>query len=264
MIPPISSAEFLGTRDDGTIRSIIAQGQPNLGMNPFGSANGGPLSDDQVDALVAYVRAWQANPPQVAAAQAPTPTPPPPTVTAGEIYKTVCAQCHGVKGEGGIGPPLNTADFQAEFSDQAIYDLISKGVPGTAMIGTGGVFSDEQIKDLVALIGSLPASTATTGAPGTPAAEASFSGQVMPILQAQCQACHGASIKLGGWDMSSYDSIMTSGENSPVIIAGDAENSLLAQFIQGKGGKAMPPQGGMSPQDVQAILDWIAAGARNN
>jgi len=49
-----------------------------------------------------------------------------------------------------------------------------------------------------------------------------------------------------------------------VIIPGDAENSLLAQLIQGKGGKAMPPQGGMSPQDVQAILDWIAAGARNN
>ena len=264
MIPPISSAEFLGTRDDGTIRNIIAQGQPDLGMNPFSSANGGPLTDDQVDAIVAYMRAWQANPPQVAAPQAPTPASAPPTVTAQEIYKTVCAQCHGANGEGGIGPPLNTADFQAEFNDQAIYDLISNGVPGTAMIGTGGVFSDEQIKDLVALIRSLPAGSATTGASGTPAAEASFSGQVMPILQAQCQACHGASIKLGGWDIASYDSIMTSGENSPVIIPGDAENSLLAQLIHGTGGKAMPPQGGMSPQDIQAILDWIAAGARNN
>ncbi|HET6845835.1 MAG TPA: c-type cytochrome, partial [Anaerolineales bacterium] len=41
MIPPISSAEFLGTRDDTTLRNIISQGQPDLGMNPFGSAYGG-------------------------------------------------------------------------------------------------------------------------------------------------------------------------------------------------------------------------------
>ena len=176
----------------------------------------------------------------------------------------MCAQCHGVKGEGGIGPPLNTADFQAEFGDQAIFDRISKGVPGTAMIGIGGVFSDQQINDLVALIRSLPEGSAGAASPGAAPAEASFSGQVMPILQAQCQACHGPSMKLGGWDMSSYDSIMTSGENGPVIIAGDAANSLLAQLLQGKGGTTMPPQGGMPPQDVQAILDWISAGAKNN
>jgi cytochrome c oxidase cbb3-type subunit 3/ubiquinol-cytochrome c reductase cytochrome c subunit len=264
MIPPISSAEFLGTRDDGTIRNIIAQGQPDLGMNPFSSANGGPLSDDQVDAIVAYVRAWQANPPQVAAPQAPTPAPAPPTVTAQEIYKTVCAQCHGSSGEGGIGPPLNTADFQAEFNDQAIFDRIGKGVPGTAMIGVGGVFSDGQINDLVALIRSLPAGPASAPATGTTPAEASFAGQVMPILEAKCQACHGPSIKLGGWDISSYDAIMTSGQNGPVIIPGDAEKSLLAQLIQGKGSQTMPPQGGMSSDEIQAILDWIAAGAKNN
>ena len=164
MIPPISSAEFLATRDDGTIRNIIAQGQPDLGMNPFSSANGGPLTDDQVDAIVAFIRAWQANPPQVAAPPAPTPAPASPTVTAAEIYKTVCSQCHGTNGEGGIGPPLNTADFQAEFNDQAIFDRISKGVPGTAMIGIGGVFSDAQINDLVTLIRGLPAGSASAPA----------------------------------------------------------------------------------------------------
>ena len=57
---------------------------------------------------------------------------------------------------------------------------------------------------------------------------------------------------------------MTSGENSPVIIPGDAEKSILAQLIQGKGGQTMPPQGGMSSDEIQAILDWIAAGAKNN
>lgn len=64
--------------------------------------------------------------------------------------------------------------------------------------------------------------------------------------------------------MSSYESVMTSGENGPVVVAGDAKNSLLAQLLQGIGGKTMPPAGGMSQQDIQTILDWIAAGANNN
>jgi cytochrome c5 len=49
-----------------------------------------------------------------------------------------------------------------------------------------------------------------------------------------------------------------------VIIPGDPEKSLLAQMIQGKGSQMMPPQGGMSSDEIQAILDWIAAGAKNN
>ena len=60
---PISTAEFLKTRDDFTLRSIIAQGQPNFGMSPFGSAYGGPLDDTSLDALVAYLRSWEQKPP---------------------------------------------------------------------------------------------------------------------------------------------------------------------------------------------------------
>jgi hypothetical protein len=57
---------------------------------------------------------------------------------------------------------------------------------------------------------------------------------------------------------------MTSGENAPVIIAGDTQNSLLAQYIQGLGEKLMPPGGSLPQEEIQAILDWIAAGAADN
>ena len=63
IIAPISTAEYLRTRDDQTLRAIIAQGQPNFGMSPFGDSFGGPLNDEQVDAIVAFMRAWEANPP---------------------------------------------------------------------------------------------------------------------------------------------------------------------------------------------------------
>ena len=82
----------------------------------------------------------------------------------------------------------------------------------------------------------------------------------MPIFEEKCAMCHG---KLGGWDASSYQSVMTSGNNGPVVIPGDVKNSLLAQKLLGtqEEGNSMPP-GGKLPDDViQVILDWIAAGA---
>jgi mono/diheme cytochrome c family protein len=258
MIPPISSAEFLNTRDDATLRNIVSQGQPDLGMNPFSSTNGGPLADDQVDAIVAYIRSWQSNPPQVSPPEVPTPTPAQPPLTAAQIFKGVCAQCHGLNGEGGSGPALNTTEFQAKYDDQALFDVISKGLPSTPMIGVGGVFSDDQIRQLVGLIRDL-----RPGA-GTPGGELTFSGQVMPILQAKCQVCHNSSMKFGGWDASSYDAVMTSGNNAPVVIAGDTQNSLLARRIQGIDVGLMPPSGSLLQGEIQVILDWIAAGANNN
>ncbi len=94
------------------------------------------------------------------------------------------------------------------------------------MIGWGEILSTEQIQQLVAYIrtlkppaqGRLPplALTPTRGA-------VSFSADVAPIFKAKCAACHG---KMGGWDSSTYEAVMISGDHAPVVIAGDVENSL--------------------------------------
>ena len=72
--------------------------------------------------------------------------------------------------------------------------------------------------------------------------------------------CHGS---LGGWDASSYQSVMTTGEHAPVVIPGDLTNSLLAQKVQGiaKTGAVMPPGGELPDEIVKIILDWIKSGA---
>ena len=72
--------------------------------------------------------------------------------------------------------------------------------------------------------------------------------------------CHGS---LGGWDASSYQSVMTTGEHAPVVIPGDVTNSLLAQKVQGiaKNGGVMPPSGELPDEIVKVILDWIKSGA---
>ena len=255
IIAPISSSEFLKTRDDTTLHAIIAQGQPNFGMSPFGTAFGGPLEDNDIDAIVAYIRSWEANPPvelppgieQPAAGNIP--------LTGPEIYAQLCSQCHGQKGEGGIGPALDASQFQVSNTDQDIFDKINMGHKATAMIAWGDFLTSTQIEQLVSFIRTLPSSTSGAGQ-----AVPSFAADVMPIMQAKCVLCHGS---LGGWNAASYSSFMTSGNHAPVVIPSDALNSLLVQKLQGTQqiGTIMPPSGKLSDTEIQIIVDWINAGA---
>jgi mono/diheme cytochrome c family protein len=269
IIPPISSAEFLNTRDDTTIRNIISQGQPDIGMSPFGEANGGPLNDDQLDALVEYIRSWETNPPVQELPQFPIQTPPPtpevtaptpepiPSLTGGQLFAIACASCHGAQGKGDVGPALNTQEFQTKYDDQALFDTISNGHTATPMVAWGDSLTDEQINLLVQYIRVLGGAT-----PATPTV--SFSGQVAPLFEANCQVCHNQNSAMAGWDSTSYQSVITTGNNGPVVIAGDVTNSILAQRVSGSEGAVMPPSGKMSDEEIQIILDWIAAGAPEN
>jgi len=268
VIAPISSAEYLKTRDDFTLRAVIAQGQPNFGMAPFGNAFGGLLDDDEVDAIVAFMRTWEQNPPvelppEVAVGEQ--------ALTGAEIYAEVCAQCHGFSGEGLVGPPLANQQFQSQNSDQDIFDTINLGHEATAMIAWGDVFSADQIQQLVEIIRQFePLAVELTSESeeepsATPTPEEgdgfpSFGNDVMPIFEQSCTVCHG---KLGGWDATSYDTVIFSGDNGPAVIPGDAENSLLAQKLLDTHtvGTIMPPAGKLIDEEIRIILDWIDAGA---
>lgn len=261
VIAPISSAEYLKTRDDFTLRSIISQGQPNFGMSPFGTANGGPLQDEDINAIVAYIRSWEQNPPvelppEIASESI--------ALSGEEVYLDICAQCHGLKGEGIIGPSLRDPEFQAQNTDQEIFDTINLGHEATAMIGWGEVLSSEQISQLVVFIRQLEAEGTGEGSATPEAVEpVSFSNDVLPILEDNCAVCHGS---LGGWDSSSYEAVTTTGDNAPVVIPGNADESLLAQKLLGtqSEGNIMPPGGELPEDQIQVILDWIEAGAPDN
>ncbi len=44
-----------------------------------------------------------------------------------------CASCHGVTGEGGVGPALNSKEFLQAANDEQIELIIAVGIPGSAM-----------------------------------------------------------------------------------------------------------------------------------
>jgi mono/diheme cytochrome c family protein len=258
IIAPISSVEYLKTRDDFTLRTIISQGQPNFGMSPFGSSAGGPLDDDDIDAIVAFMRAWEQNPP---VDMPPEVTVPELSINGMEIYTGLCAQCHGGKGQGGLGPALNDPQFQTGYSDQDIFDAINLGHAGTSMIVWGEILNVQQIQQLVEIVRQLepPESTTGTETP-TDTTAPTFANDILPIFEAKCKICHGT---MGGWDGTSYESTITSGDHAPVVIPGDPDTSLLAQKLLNTQsiGAIMPPGGKLADSEIQLILGWIIAGA---
>jgi len=52
----LHSQDEMYTRTDETLADIIAYGQPNLGMQPFGQAYGGTLSPSDIDSIVTFMR----------------------------------------------------------------------------------------------------------------------------------------------------------------------------------------------------------------
>jgi mono/diheme cytochrome c family protein len=256
IIPPISTEEYLKTRDDITLSLVISQGQPNFGMSPFGSANGGPLDEDQIDAVVAYIRSWEANPPYDL----------PPEFSAdmlslsmSEVFIDICMNCHA--GTDPNAPSMQSADFQYDRTDQDIFDSINLGHETTSMLSWGEILSSDQIQQLVELIRALP--IIEEGDESNAQQGPSFILGVKPILEKECQVCHGAA---GGWKADSYENVVNSGDSGPAVVPGEPENSSLVtrMLSDGEDGDIMPPAGKLAEEDIQVIVDWVAAGAPDN
>lgn len=75
-----------------------------------------------------------------------------------DLWGFNCASCHGLSGEGGVGPALNSVQFLEESSDEQTALLIAVGVPGSQMGSYsqdfGGPMTSEQIKALATYIRS--------------------------------------------------------------------------------------------------------------
>ena len=74
------------------------------------------------------------------------------------VYQTTCQACHGLAGEGGVGPALNSKQFLQAATDDQAETLIAVGIPGTQMsafsLDHGGTLTSEQIKSVVRYIRS--------------------------------------------------------------------------------------------------------------
>ncbi len=214
-------------------------------------------------------------------------------ITQGQsLYSLNCAQCHGPDGEGGViqgviglegfkMKALHSSDEMYTRTDETLANVIAYGQPDLGMTpfskAYGGSLSPSDIDAIVAFMryswddrAVKPAGASTVGAiplPG-PNEVPSYAVNIAPLVQRYCISCHSPGKVNNNYLLTSYDEMLKSGDNAPVIKAGDA-NSLLVQLITGhpstdpKTGAAirqMPPTKLLDQSLVDMLVRWVMAG----
>jgi mono/diheme cytochrome c family protein len=111
-----------------------------------------------------------------------------------------------------------------------------------------------------------PAETPKTPATEPPVATAAGFARVQEIFKKNCVLCHTGAEAKEGLDLNSYASVMKGKKSGAVINAGaPGESEIMAVIKPGaKTQMPPPPNAPLSAEDVKAIEDWIAAGAKEN
>ncbi|MFA9432696.1 c-type cytochrome [Egicoccus sp. AB-alg2] len=145
----------------GFILMTLENGRPGTPMPAFGVGEGGQYSDQQLQALLAYILSVQTG--EVTAEEGTVDEAQAFEGASGEdIFAANCARCHGQNGEGYVGPQLlNVFErYGGQEGDEAsieqaravVRDAVLNGrlVPGKApMPSFAGVLSDDAIEAVI-------------------------------------------------------------------------------------------------------------------
>lgn len=168
------------------------------------------------------------------------------------LYGVNCANCHGEKGEGSIGPSLRTKAVLEDASLGQLIGLVKTGIPSTTMPAWsqayGGSLTDEEVKHVVTYITTwvLLEAEESIAAEG----QSTPNGDGLTLFAANCAACHGAEGEGGiGPDL-----------HSNVFINGLTDEALIEFILAGRPGTAMPGfEGQLLTEDTQAIVLHLRA-----
>ena len=209
-----------------------------------------------------------------------------------DLYSVNCAECHGPDGEGGViqgvtgleGFNMKAIHSQDEMytrDDQSLADIIAYGQPNMGMqpFGStyGGSLSPTDIENIVTFMrytwddrAELPAGTSPVASIPVlnPGEVPSYDVHIGPLVKRYCISCHRAGKQNNNYLLTSYDEMLNTGDNAPVMTAGDPQ-SLLLQLITGHAGidpktgntiRQMPPTKLLDQQYVDMFTRWVLAG----
>ena len=112
------------------------------------------LTTQEIASMISLVQRWD----EVPAGILPAPNVPIPTTEesialGGDLFAANCSRCHGPEGQGTPrAPALNVKLFLTDTSDLAIQQIVTNGVPGTAMPVWGDRMTESEIQAIVGLI----------------------------------------------------------------------------------------------------------------
>ncbi|MBI5296928.1 MAG: c-type cytochrome [Chloroflexi bacterium] len=213
-------------------------------------------------------------------------------ITAGQdLYSVHCVECHGDDGkvtviegveglEGKEVSPINSRDVLYTLNDASMAEIINYGRPDAGMNPFGKAYNAEGLTkseiDYIVLFmrynwddrfekpvfkplfppladGEVP----------------SYDVHIAPMVKRYCVSCHRAGKENNEFVMTSYDEILTTGDNvDRNLVAGD-ETSYLLQVIQGhailneQGEEiigVMPPKSTLKAEYIDAWIRWILNG----
>ena len=124
----------------------------NTGTLMVGWSN--TLTPEEISALITLVQRWQEVPlGTIPAPNVPIPTTEESIALGSQLFAANCSRCHGPEGQGTPrAPSLNVQSFFVDRTDQAIQQIITSGVPGTAMPTWGDRMTEAEIQAIVGFI----------------------------------------------------------------------------------------------------------------
>ena len=164
-------------------------------------------------------------------------------------YSSLCTTCHGVKGEGIVGPALKGT----RLDEDTLQKTIARGVPKTAMPAWGkedhGPLNQQQVKDLVTFIKNwdsalpAPAPVPTTPPLAPTAPDAS------KLFATNCVPCHG----------SKREGIAGLGKPlTPTSLANLTDDQVRETITEGRPNTAMAGFGGrLTSAEIDALVKFI-------
>jgi mono/diheme cytochrome c family protein len=133
---------------DDQLRSVLVYGRPNTPMPPWGVLGGGPMNDQQIEDLIAYLHDIQLPEEQVkeeAMKQY--------GLDGAKLFDAYCARCHtkgfsygepGERGAGAFGPSLTDGATLNQFPDiESHIEFVKTGSQYAKPYGTRGVGGNE-------------------------------------------------------------------------------------------------------------------------
>jgi mono/diheme cytochrome c family protein len=146
--PALNNKILLKNTLDDVLFSVIRSGVPSTQMPAWSVDFGGPLTDEDIRSVVAFVRAWEPTAPEIQPEEFV-----PSAERGAMLFTSTCETCHGTNGLGGDGTvAINVSSRLSSLDNDWYRGVIRNGRPASGMPTWGTVLSPHQVEDLIALI----------------------------------------------------------------------------------------------------------------
>lgn len=96
-----------------------------------------------------------------------------------------------------------------------------------------------------------------------PAIAQDYTREVRPIFEKYCFTCHFSGVKMGVFELGTYQELMKGGHNGQAVVPGNSGESRLYQMVSGKAQPYMPMDGRkLAAGELETLRKWIDGGAK--